>query len=46
MAVPLPKGGHSSMERKPKGSKKKMSKEEILEEAQKRAYRYEQECRD
>ncbi len=34
------------MERKSKESKKKMSKEEILKEAHKRAYRYEQECRD
>jgi len=29
-----------------KRKKQKMTKEEILEEAQKRAYRYEQECRD
>ena len=34
------------MERKTKNSKKKMSKEEILQEAYSRAYRYEGECRD
>ena len=34
------------MKQESKRPKKKMSKEEMLQEAYSRAYRYEQECRD
>jgi hypothetical protein len=45
MAVPLPKGGHYPWKENPKGPRKDVQRRDF-EEAQKRAYRYEQECRD